>query len=278
MPTHPKAFLMYSWGDDEHQRWVLNLATQLRDDGIEARLDEWHSVPGDHLPHFMEREVQSADFVIIICTPKYKTKFDNRDSGVGYEANLVTAEIAAKQNHRKFITILARGTWAESLPSVFSGKKSIDFSDALKRQKNYSQLLGAILGTYPQPPPLGQRRMDSKQRPSAKPPVPSRPMNQMRSAIPQVSLQLYDRRLPVYKAAQRLIDYIMTKGDCTTEELGKLGAVIPESRHLFNEDIENYLRTLHREATAVSLGKQKQQRMADQPANEEYRSSLNAFM
>jgi hypothetical protein len=46
---------------------------------------------------------------------------------------------------------------------------------------------------------------------------------------------------------------------------------------MFNEDIENYLRALYREATAVWLGKEKQERMAGQHGNENYRRSLNIF-
>src|SRR5208283_5839123 len=113
MPTHPTAFISYSRDDEAHKEWVRQLATKLRADGVEARLDEWHSAPGDQFPHFMEREIRSDDFVIIICTPQYKTKFEERTSGAGYEAEIITAEISAKQNHRKFITVLARGTWAE---------------------------------------------------------------------------------------------------------------------------------------------------------------------
>jgi TIR domain len=110
---------------------------------------------GDQFPHFMEREIRSDDFVMIICTPQYKTKFDERTSGAGYEAEIITAEISAKQNHRKFITVLARGTWTESVPYALCGKKYIDLSDVYKRQRNYPQLRSTILGTHSQPPLSG---------------------------------------------------------------------------------------------------------------------------
>jgi len=99
MPSHPTVFISYSWDDEAHKEWVRQLATELRADGVDARLDLWHAVPGDQLPNFMEREIRESDYVIVICTPKYKAKSDNRAGGVGYEGNIMAAEVLAKQNH-----------------------------------------------------------------------------------------------------------------------------------------------------------------------------------
>jgi TIR domain len=65
---------------------VKELAARLRGDAVDVRLDQWHSVPGAQLPHFMEREILGNDYVMIVCTPKYKVKSDQRTGGVGYEA------------------------------------------------------------------------------------------------------------------------------------------------------------------------------------------------
>jgi hypothetical protein len=65
----------------------------------------------------MEREIRENDFVLVVCTPKYKTKSEARIGGVGYEGDIMTAEVLANQNHRKFIPVLARGAWIEAAPS-----------------------------------------------------------------------------------------------------------------------------------------------------------------
>jgi hypothetical protein len=62
MPSHPTVFISYSWDDEAHKEWVRQLATQLRADGVDARLDHWHAVPGDQLPEFMEREIRGSDY------------------------------------------------------------------------------------------------------------------------------------------------------------------------------------------------------------------------
>jgi len=155
MPTHPTAFISYSWDDEAHKEWVKQLATQLRHDGVDARLDHWHAVPGDQLPEFMEREIRQNDYVLIICTPKYKEKSDKRAGGVGYEGDIMTAEVLTKQNHRKFIPVLAKGSWAEAAPSWLLGTYHLDLSDVYRYPGGYQDLLTTILSTRPKPPPLG---------------------------------------------------------------------------------------------------------------------------
>ena len=112
---------------------MKELATEWRTDGVDVRLDHWHTVPGDQLPEFMERETRNSDYVVIVCTPKYKAKSEGRMGGVGYEGDIMTAEVFAQRNHRKFIPILARSTWQGSAPSWLSAKRHVDlrpFHDA----------------------------------------------------------------------------------------------------------------------------------------------------
>ena len=51
----PKAFISYSWDNDQHKTWVSKLATHLRRDGVETRLDQWHTALGDQFTSFMEK-------------------------------------------------------------------------------------------------------------------------------------------------------------------------------------------------------------------------------
>jgi SEFIR domain len=37
----PKTFISYSWTSKDHERWVLDLATALRDNGVDVILDKW---------------------------------------------------------------------------------------------------------------------------------------------------------------------------------------------------------------------------------------------
>ncbi len=132
----------------------MGLATDLRKDGIEAILDQWHAVPGDQLPEFMERQIRESAYVLVICTPNYCLKSDERKGGVGYEGDIMTAEVHTSSNHRKFIPILAQGTWKRSAPSWLKGKYYIDLSSPDKRRENYSDLLTTLQGKRPAAPPV----------------------------------------------------------------------------------------------------------------------------
>ena len=153
----PKAFVSYSWDDEGHKEWVADLATKLRGDGVDVTLDQWNMVPGDQLTSFMEKEIRDNDYVLIICTPNYRMKSDQRKGGVGYEGDIMTAEVLTKGNHRKFIPVFARGSWDESAPSWLKGKVYVDLSTEEKLEVNYSDLTATLHGTRPAAPPLRMR-------------------------------------------------------------------------------------------------------------------------
>ena len=178
----PRAFISYSWDDDQHNAWVSNLATDLRRDGVETRLDEWHTAFGDQFTAFMEREIRENDFVLVVCTPNYRLKSDRRTGGVGYEGDIMTAEVAERGNHRKYIPVLARGSWRQAAPSWLKGKKYADLRTKATYRSNYPELAATLLGTTPTAPPIG-RSSDSVRplsrntvrRPTAEPTDPMPP-------------------------------------------------------------------------------------------------------
>jgi hypothetical protein len=67
---------------------VLWLANRLQDDGIDAILDQSHLQLGGRTPEFMERSIRESRSVLVICTEKYKTRFDDRKGGAGYLVNV----------------------------------------------------------------------------------------------------------------------------------------------------------------------------------------------
>lgn len=148
-------FISYSWDSENHKQWVKDLATKLRGDGINATLDQWELAPGDQLPHFMENKIRESKYVLIICTPGYCEKSNHRKGGVGYEDHVMTAEVYQKENHRKFIPILAEGSWEDAAPSWLLGKCRIDLStpeSSEKYEKEYLKLKSTLLGEGPTPP------------------------------------------------------------------------------------------------------------------------------
>lgn len=159
----PTAFISYSWDDEEHKHWVRELATRLRTDGVDVRLDHWELAPGDQLTTFMERSVRESSFVLIICTPQYKRKADRREGGVGYEDTVMTSEVyCSGTNWRKFIPILRREEWSASAPSWLQGSYRIDMRDNQYKPDSYQDLLDTLHGQRPVAPPIGNRPVPAR--------------------------------------------------------------------------------------------------------------------
>lgn len=152
----PKAFISYSWDDDAHKKWTKELAARLRGDGVDVTLDQWKLVPGDQLPKFMETAIRENSYVLILCTPNYKKKSDERKGGVGYEGDVMTAEVLTDGNHRKFIPVLRSGTRDAAMPSWLKGKYSVDLSGNPYSDDSYHDLLATLHNQREQAPALGK--------------------------------------------------------------------------------------------------------------------------
>lgn len=148
---HPTVFISYAQEDEEHKKWVKELAGRLLSDGIEVIVDQYDLTLGDRLPQFMEQSISNMDYVLIICTPTYKIKSDARKGGVGYEGHIISAELLTKGNERKFIPVIRKGSIASSLPDFLAGKYGIDLTGGKEYENNYMDLVTTIYGDKKKP-------------------------------------------------------------------------------------------------------------------------------
>ena len=154
----PRIFLSYSHEEPEHDQWVMNLGKLLRENGVDAYLDKWDLIPGQDTTYFMESQIRDSDFVILICTPLYAEKSNIPRGGVGYEKNIISAEMLQASDLRpKFIPILRKGTFDDALPTYLGSKYAIDFREPQNQINALDELLRAIYKQpHPEKPPLGQ--------------------------------------------------------------------------------------------------------------------------
>ncbi len=80
----PKVFISYSWDNEAHKQWVVEVASTLTENGIYVYFDRYDLYAGKDMMYFMETSVRNADKVVIIMTPNYKIKAEKRTGGVGY--------------------------------------------------------------------------------------------------------------------------------------------------------------------------------------------------
>lgn len=140
----PRAFISYSHDSAGHKKWVLDFATTLRNRGVDAVLDQWDLKPGDDLPHFMETQLEAADYVLMICTEKYVEKANAGEGGVGYEKMIMTSSLLAKIDSNKVIPIV-RQTGTDHRPTFLKSKIYINFSNDSEIEYSLDDLLRVLL-------------------------------------------------------------------------------------------------------------------------------------
>lgn len=139
----PKAFISYSHDSQEHKKWVLDLATRLRNNGVDAILDQWDLKPGDDLPHFMEQGLIAADRVLMICTDKYVEKANSGAGGVGYEKMIVTADLLKTIDSNKVIPLI-RQSGSHNVPAFLRSKLFLEFSRSDQFEFSFDELIRTL--------------------------------------------------------------------------------------------------------------------------------------
>ena len=153
----PKVFVSYSWTSDEHQRWVLDLATALRENGVDVILDKWDLREGHDAIAFMERMVtdESVEKVIIVLDRRYSEKANDRKGGVGTETQIITPQIYEKADQDKFVGVVSEvdADGKPFKPAYYASRIHIDLSNEDIYAENFDHLLRWIFNkpAYPKP-------------------------------------------------------------------------------------------------------------------------------
>jgi hypothetical protein len=152
--TPPESFISYAWGVAEHERWVeKRLVTDLQKAGIQIVFDRKDNQLGDSLTRFISRIPYCAS-VVVVGTPLYFQKFENRLSSTGSvvaaEVDLISQRfIGAQEEKRTVKPLLLAGEKKTSLPPLMWDSINADFRD----ESNYlSTAFDLILSLYQLPP------------------------------------------------------------------------------------------------------------------------------
>jgi len=131
--ARPECFISYAWGDREQERWVeRNLATDLQKAGIGVVLDRWeNSRVGASVSRFIER-IEKCDLVIMVGTPLYRKKYDNKDTSTGYvvaaEVDLIANRLMGIEERKETVLpLLLAGEKTSSLPPLLHSRVFADF-------------------------------------------------------------------------------------------------------------------------------------------------------
>jgi len=145
----PKAFISYSRTEADHIKWVVELAEELVENGVDVVLDEWHLQEGQDLYAFMEQAVTDPemDKVIVVSDEEYARKADERKGGVGTETQIISQdlydEVDPEDPQQKFVAVVTEKDEEGNayLPAYLGSRIYIDMSTEDLRMDNFEQLL-----------------------------------------------------------------------------------------------------------------------------------------
>lgn len=193
----PKVFVSYSHDTPEHKRWVAELATKLRQNGVDAVLDQWDLQPGKDVPMFMEEQLKECDFALLICTERYVEKANSGTGGVGYEKMIVSAELIKDIDVGKFIPII-RQSGSHLVPTFIETKLFIDFSNDEFFETVIDDLLRRLLGEeISKKPPLGTPPTFNSDAPTS-----TRSVARSESDLTVEAFQIYSNMVEMYDKGQ----------------------------------------------------------------------------
>jgi len=151
-------FISYSWDSEEHKTWVRHLADRLMQSGIPVILDQYDLRGGSDMHQFMENAVRSATHILVICTPEYVSRANQRIKGAGEETSLVTADFYNRHISGKQYLPLVKVSGENSVPDYLGSLVYFNFSNNQNFENNLEELLRSI---YDEPkfvkPTLGKK-------------------------------------------------------------------------------------------------------------------------
>lgn len=148
-------FISYSHDTTDHAARVLALADRLRSDGIDCQLDQYVAAPAEGWPRWTERQIDKAEFVLMVCTPTYYRRFAGEETpgtgqGVRWEGHLVYQLFYnADTVNQKFIPVLLGGANPSDIPTPFRGFQHY----RPETPDGYEQLCRHLTGQPATPPP-----------------------------------------------------------------------------------------------------------------------------
>lgn len=141
----PKLFISYSWSAPTHEQWVIELATELRESGVDVILDKWDLKEGHDAVAFMEKMVTDPEIkkVAIITDETYAGKADGRAGGVGTETQIISKEVYDNQEQDKFVAVVSQkdDQGKPFLPTYYKSRIYIDLSEPDNYGENFEKLL-----------------------------------------------------------------------------------------------------------------------------------------
>lgn len=162
-----KVFISYAWEADPHRERVVSFANALRENGFDSSVDAFlPGMPPEGLPSWMLGQIRWADFVLCVCTEKYRKRCEGdeepgKGKGVKWEGGIITLTLYHQEfQNDKFIPVVFDSKDVAQIPTILSGAIYYNLSQAdgleklLRLLTNQPTFIPATIGKMPVLPPL----------------------------------------------------------------------------------------------------------------------------
>jgi hypothetical protein len=122
--------------------------------GLGVVLDRWHNAQiGASVARFIER-IEKSDRIIMVGTPLYRRKYENKETSTGYvvaaEVDLIANRLLGTEAQKAgVLPLLLAGEKTSSLPPLLHGRVFADFRN---EEAYFRTAFDLILSLYQLPP------------------------------------------------------------------------------------------------------------------------------
>lgn len=150
-----KVFISYSHDTTEHEKCVLDLSDRLRDDGIDANIDQYQTNPAEGWQLWMEKQIRDSQFVILVCTETYLKRVmkedEGRGKGVMWESTIVYSYLYdAGVVNEKFVPVVFSYENTKHIPTPLKPTTFYDASTDEGYESLYRRLTNQPNTTKPE--------------------------------------------------------------------------------------------------------------------------------
>ncbi|MCY2991188.1 MAG: TIR domain-containing protein [Planctomycetota bacterium] len=170
----PKVFVSYSQEGEAHSARVRAFADSLKTLEIDVLLDQYNPDPADGWTLWMERGIEAADYVLLVCTETYYRRLRREETpgvgqGVRYEGTLIRNLIyTSDEPPAKFVPVLLEGGTSKHIPTPLLDHTRYEVKFFSLDDPKFARLVAHLTGRDPAvlvrtstaTPPRGPRLLD----------------------------------------------------------------------------------------------------------------------
>lgn len=141
-----RVFVSYSHDSPGHVQRVLELANRLRSQGVDCHVDQYEVSPPEGWPAWMEDQIRSARFVLVVCTEVYARRVAGQEEpgrglGARWEGAIITQTLYDNGGRNdKFIPVVFKADDVATIPLFLRGATRYDLSTPAGYQDLYRHL------------------------------------------------------------------------------------------------------------------------------------------